>query len=294
MQLDHTAVVIRERGFFEVLDLALRVTARYPKPIFQTWGIVAVPLMMVNYLLLRNRLLDYDDMGDVIRYLNTLILLVTLQAPLVSILLTRYLGQAIFEQQSRMRELWRAVWQSWFALFWHVGVLRAACFGWLVCLPRWDHDVEGFVALFILTAYAVVVRALRPFILEIILLEANPMRSKDRSLPTIGSRSKALHNPNAGELAGRWLASGAVAAGMFGSFVATYWFFSGMVLMNWNWGPLMLHGVIPAALWVTAGFMAIVRFFCYLDLRIRNEGWEVELLMRAAAAQFEEAEAILA
>ena len=29
------------------------------------------------------------------------------------------------------------------------------------------------------------------------------------------------------------------------------------------------------------GFFRVVRFLSYLDLRIRHEGWEVELLMRA-------------
>jgi hypothetical protein len=32
-------------------------------------------------------------------------------------------------------------------------------------------------------------------------------------------------------------------------------------------------------------FFAIVRFLSYLDLRIRHEGWEVELLMRAEAVR---------
>jgi len=41
----------------------------------------------------------------------------------------------------------------------------------------------------------------------------------------------------------------------------------------------------PLALWFVAGFMTIVRFLQYLDLRIRQEGWEVELRMRAAGAR---------
>ena len=40
--------------------------------------------------------------------------------------------------------------------------------------------------------------------------------------------------------------------------------------------------VAPVLLGVVA-FMAVVRFLSYLDLRIRHEGWEVELLMRAEA-----------
>jgi hypothetical protein len=33
------------------------------------------------------------------------------------------------------------------------------------------------------------------------------------------------------------------------------------------------------------GFFAIVRFLSYLELRIRAEGWEIELLLRAEAAR---------
>jgi hypothetical protein len=39
----------------------------------------------------------------------------------------------------------------------------------------------------------------------------------------------------------------------------------------------------PLALWVVVGWFSIMRFLSYLDLRIRHEGWEVELLMRAEA-----------
>jgi hypothetical protein len=35
------------------------------------------------------------------------------------------------------------------------------------------------------------------------------------------------------------------------------------------------------ALWSVLGYFTVVRYLSYLDLRIRTEGWEVELLMRA-------------
>jgi hypothetical protein len=35
------------------------------------------------------------------------------------------------------------------------------------------------------------------------------------------------------------------------------------------------------AFWIVAVYFAVVRFLSYLDGRIRNEGWEVELLLRA-------------
>ena len=36
-----------------------------------------------------------------------------------------------------------------------------------------------------------------------------------------------------------------------------------------------------AALWIIAGYAAVVRFLSYIDIRIRQEGWAVELRVRA-------------
>lgn len=286
MQLDRTAVVIRERGFFELLDLALRMLTRYPKPIFQAWAAVALPLMLTNYLCLRSMLTDYDELDSVIRYVNTMIVFVTIQAPLVSILLTTYLGRVVFTEETEMRNLVKTAWQSGVALFWHVGILRATLLVWPVYRSLKDQDAGLYLVLFLLIAYVIIVRAVRPFILEIILLEGNPLRATTSESLTISRRSRSLHQPTAGELAGRWVGSTGIAAGICGSIIATYWFFSGMVLLSWEWDATMVQIVIPTALWATAGFMSIVRFLSYVDLRIRNEGWEVELLIRAAAEQF--------
>jgi hypothetical protein len=43
----------------------------------------------------------------------------------------------------------------------------------------------------------------------------------------------------------------------------------------------------PISLWIVAGIMAVVRFLSYLDIRIRQEGWAVELRMRAEAIRFQ-------
>ena len=39
------------------------------------------------------------------------------------------------------------------------------------------------------------------------------------------------------------------------------------------------------AFWIVAVYFAVVRYLTYLDSRIRNEGWEVELLLRAQRAR---------
>jgi len=43
-------------------------------------------------------------------------------------------------------------------------------------------------------------------------------------------------------------------------------------------------------IWVVVAFAALVRFLTYIDRRIRLEGWEVELRLRAAGAAMEDSE----
>jgi hypothetical protein len=50
-----------------------------------------------------------------------------------------------------------------------------------------------------------------------------------------------------------------------------------------NQSRFKLELVYPACLWLVVMFLAVVRFLSYLDLRIKHEGWEVELLMKAEA-----------
>ena len=134
--------------------------------------------------------------------------------------------------------------------------------------------------------YVLIIRAARPFINEIILLERNPLRAANPRTLTIGRRSFALHTNSGGELFGRWLVSAVFAAGLTAGLVFGVWFASVMLLFNWDWGPAMFHFWIPVSMWTIAGYFSVVRFMMYLDLRIRREGWEVELLMRAASARY--------
>jgi hypothetical protein len=55
----------------------------------------------------------------------------------------------------------------------------------------------------------------------------------------------------------------------------------GDIAPNFDWFKLQV--LYPFCLWLVVAFLSVVRFLSYLDLRIRHEGWEVELLMRAEA-----------
>jgi len=290
MQLDRTSIVIRERGFLELLDLALRVVARYAVPLFWCWVAAAIPLMLINYLLTNGMTIDLDDGAMVRRYIYTLILLVLLQAPLVSIFMTTYLGRAVFLSASSRVALLEDVWRSTTPLVWCVMILRAAAISWVLVYfaGRAGRPTGLELILLVLAIAAVAVRGMRPYLVEIILLERNPIRAQNESELSVARRSRALHGPNTGDLLGRWFAAACVSIALSVSMVLTAWFVSGMVFLQWNWGVWMIHIVVPVALWTVAGFMAVVRFLSYMDLRIRNEGWEVELLLRAAAERYQE------
>jgi hypothetical protein len=126
-----------------------------------------------------------------------------------------------------------------------------------------------------------IVRALRPNLTEIILLERNPLRARHPGDITIGRRSAHLHDPSSGDLFVRWVGSATLVLLLIGLVLATL-IAGSAVLLGDYWDAWYSAQIIyPLALWIVASFIGVVRFLSYLDLRIRHEGWEVELLLRA-------------
>ena len=76
-----------------------------------------------------------------------------------------------------------------------------------------------------------------------------------------------------------------IAILLTGTVFGTFLFISGVFFNDWWPGPTMLLTIFPLSMWIVAGFMTVARFLSYLDLRIRHEGWEVELLLRAEATR---------
>jgi hypothetical protein len=126
--------------------------------------------------------------------------------------------------------------------------------------------------------------AVWPYLNEVILLERNPLRARAGGLSTY-SRTSNLHSVSSGDQFGRWL-----AAVMFGTiwmlalWLALYYL---RAQMTGQWWPDSAFYVLylQLAIWVVVGYFTVVRFLSYLDTRIRTEGWEVELRLRAEAAR---------
>lgn len=297
MQLDHARIAVRERSLTDTLDLALHVIRRYASPLMVSTALGILPLLFLNQLLLgwimnfeyRAAYFWIDDAGSIMRFLWDMTLLIFIEAPLASVFATTFLGRAVFEERPGIREVIREVTRRFSALLICQGIIRGIVPVWLLLatLDRYG-DFNGFSEGFLLpllACYSGCLRAFRPYLNEIILLERNPLRAPRASEMTIGRRSGLLHGPSAGESLNRAIGMGLISVPLTIAIFGLFLFCSGVLLNYWSPGPLMVQIGYPLALWTVAGFLGVVRFLNYLNLRIRQEGWEVELRLRAEASR---------
>jgi hypothetical protein len=265
MQLDRNQIVIRERGWLDLLDLALRVSRVHALPLLVTLAIGVLPAMAFNAWLLAGLTEPAFDEAFPVDYVVFMLLLVIAETPLATSLATLYLGEAVFLERPGARNLARSFFRALPQLFLFQVLLRALLvplvITWFVPYVVW------------------------PYLNEVILLERNPLRRRRRGRMTTFRRSMALHGGSIGDLFGRWLASMALGIMLFAALWLTMQCFAGLLLSQWKWEGLTYTLHYPLALWIMAGYFTVVRFLGYLDLRIRYEGWEVELKMRAEGAR---------
>lgn len=263
MQLDQTRIVIRERRFGEILGIALQITRIGIRWIAPLWLLGVSAFAVLNAVLLYVPLMEETVLDEPpVGYWFLLVMLVAIETPLATAPITLYLGKLTFNSPFRFRTMWVELFRSLPQLILYQGILRTLMMPFLL-LPYW----------------------IMPYVGELILLERNPLTSGRQKRLTTNRRSRNLHSNNGGELFGRWIIS--ILVGV----VLTLTLGMGLermvsVLGGVEITTVLRHLVIyPIALWVVVGWMAVVRFLSYLDLRIRREGWEVELLMRAEAAR---------
>lgn len=289
MQLDRTEIVIRERQFFDVVDLALPILRSHFVGLVIAIALGAIPCSIVNHLLIgwmaSPETVEYDLDELPYRYAWNMSLLIALEAPLASTFATVYLGRAVFLERPSIKQLARDVLRLTWPLFVCHGLIRGIIPAWLLMYGRsFDSDLSpGEVSLIMLTICVLLLRAFRPFINEIILLEQNPLRAKNPQQQSIAKRSERLHG--GGEHATRWFGSFWIATLLAMSVVHASLFMIGFLFGDWRWTPWKAQILLPASLWFVVAYMTVVRFLNYLDTRIRQEGWEVELKMRAELAR---------
>jgi hypothetical protein len=288
VQLDKTTIAIRERGVLDTLDLSLHVLRVYGGSLAVAMALGVFPLMVINHLLLGWMAEAVDEEVAIpFRFVWHTSVLVFLEAPLASIFATAYLGEAVFLERPRLREIVVKVGKMFPRVVWCQILLRGVGLAWLVLLTMdhygdFDIPVEGLVP-GALVLYAAGLRAFRPFMNEIVLLERNPLRAAHKDEMTIGKRSKMLHSPSYGDLFVRWVSSAAIALALNGSVYGTMRVIAGVFFQDWDESPFTVQLCLPLSMWMVAWFFTVFRFMSYLDTRIRQEGWEVELRLRAEA-----------
>jgi len=298
MQLDNTRITIRERSLLETLDLSFRVLREFWKPWLICSLLTIVPLAIINALLVNWLAIDVDyhefeftfppDFRVFpFRYFWTMGVFVYAEAQLASIFVVGYLGPAVFMENPRIKQVvWDTLRQLPAIILCQL-ILRGVLPLWLlgISLNRYEPNywVEVGLIIFLILPYITAVRVFRPYINEIILLEKNPLRASNPQVITVGKRSALLHSPHNPDLFVRWL-------GMLLATVILLWIvgMTGYLLQSVLFGNNYLNAILvyvgyPAVLWTVVSLVSVVRFLDYLDLRIRHEGWEVELLMKAEA-----------
>ncbi|MEO6809995.1 MAG: hypothetical protein ABI353_12855 [Isosphaeraceae bacterium] len=275
MALDRTLIQIRERSFLELLDLALVVLRDRPWALGKTAALGIAP-----WAALYAGLAAWPEFPAFL-----LLALVMLASPWATAPLTVVLGGLMFGDRPPPKRIASTLLRALPALMLYQGLLRAV----FVLIP--------ILIPIILSRYA--------FLNEVILLERNKV--DERARQSVDRRCGALCGDRGSELFGHWL----IQVGFGILFVLAFrWAASAVVdalVDKWTWDQSSLDEpgswmadrflwfvdlrawATQLAIWITVAFFGVARFLSYIDQRIRLEGWEVELRLRAAGAALEDA-----
>lgn len=289
MRLDRTRIAIVERRQSEILDLSFLVLREFFAPIVGYVLLLAVPVAVMNYFLIQSMAADLIEPATIFRYLWTMAMLVYVEAPFAGILATAYLGKATFHDMVTVGELFREVRAVVHRIVWTQLIQRGIVVFILLAAVVAREDAATPMEYSLLPGICVGLflwRAVRPYINEIVLLEKSPIWSKSEKQITIRKRSSRLHS--SGDLFGRGLAMLLVTLSLGLAVFGLIWFIVATFANDWGWGPVIVHVAIPSVFWILVIYVTVFRFLGYLDLRIRSEGWEVELKMRAEANRLTE------
>ncbi len=299
MQLDKTEIVIRQRSALELLDLSLLVLRKHFGPIWKSSAVLGVPLLVVDvlavaWMLNEDSYLAAENLSEPLtamrwRHSFHVCLLYVCQFPLISLPTTVFLGNQIFFEQMSPSKLLRRLKPIALRCILVLGLLRLGLISlvaefWIERSVAFDWAAEFWLVIGISFA-AVTIRAGWPFAPEILGLELCPLRSSRGGEITYAQRSRGLHKLLMSEHVGRFMASAFFAILLTVALLGVLLFIKGVGTGSWAWNAWFDHLLFPLCMWLVGLFMAVFRFLSYLDSRIRLEGWEIELRLRAEATR---------
>ena len=259
MQLDQARIAIHERTWSDNLDLALHVMARYAAPLAVCATVGILPLALLNHALLNPALFDDFQEDAFARGAYWLVLIVMIEAPLATALVTLYLGQALFADRPR---------PAMIARDFLAGLPQVLLLG---VLPR--------IVLIPLLVTWMLPFGMWPYLNEVILLERNPLQGGPGRMSSI-TRSRLLHAGGSSEFMMQGVGALSIATLLIVAIYLTEEFLiQNLFGLESDLGVRLIE--LQVALWLVAVYFTVTRFLNYLGQRIRNEGWEVELFLRA-------------
>lgn len=252
MAIERTLVLIRERSAIDLLDLALVVARRRPTAL----GLAALagiaPFAALNDWLFRS----IPDFPPIVP--QTLWML---EAPFATAPLTLVLGGLMFGKRPSSRSILAMLGRSAFPLVAVHGFLRFALFFWLP------------------TRLA--------FANEILLLERGKWwKILARGGDLARGRGSELFLLGVFQVIVTW-----VFAVAFSVAASRAWHSLLAEELTWDApdGSAFAGWMFQVPIWLMTAFFAVARFLFYIDQRIRLEGWEIELRLRAVGEAMREA-----
>ncbi|HEX4129946.1 MAG TPA: hypothetical protein VHZ24_07875 [Pirellulales bacterium] len=278
--------MIRERGFADIMDLALRLIRGHALPLGLCWLVGAVPCALLNYALLWGALAEADlEVQVPWQYLGHLAVLMIWQTPLATATMTLYLGQALFLEKPSVGLIARQFVSRLPQLFWLQVVVRGLIAFWFIYGYRngYSSEAQTVLAIFVVIGWWMLYM-LWPYSNEVLLLERNPLRRAPGQITTL-RRITSMHAHAASEVTLRWMIATLVGWLLLTALIVAWWNLVALATFS-AWPRADFYAVyVPVAAWGTIGYFTVVRFLSYVDLRIRNEGWEVELTLRTEGAR---------
>jgi hypothetical protein len=243
-------IVIRERSQADLADLTLRVIRKHAGPLFVCLLIGILPFILLNGWLTYEYIVDWGDYdAELWPFLWITTLLTLIEAPFATCLVTLYLGHWMFVGRPRKIMLLEA---------------------FLETLPQMLF-YQAFLRPFFI---------LHVFMPEVILLERTRIRPRDGRVSTF-KRNRMLHWNELGNLFGLRVICYSFGAGLIGCWLVIAFYAAPFVIGSYFPPEQWLPWLYAFLLWLMAGLFAVYRFLCYLNVRIRHEGWELDLVMKA-------------
>ncbi len=294
MQLDRTEIVIRQRSASELLDLSLRVLKRHGLKIAGACAILGIPFLIADvwvsaWMFSEEAVMAAEQIADPQDYLRIrhavhLVVLFLFQFPLISLPATMFLGDQVFFEAPTFKQLFRRLREIWFQTVWVLGIARLAIVSLVLAFfvnHNTTFDPAAELMMLLGLATVLLVRAVWPFAPEILGLERCLLRATPDSPISYSARRSGLHQSVSSDHVGRFIACSLTA-----TLLATV--ISGALLTaisaligNLDLSIWYDRILIPLVMWLVGLFVVVFRFLSYLDSRIRLEGWELELRLRA-------------